>query len=234
MADHSISMTPAEVMALLDGSKTMVRSVVRILPRIRAKVRSGDLSAWEHVNFGGGAGVFRIVRGERVEVRDLVGIWHPKTAIGILAPFQQRDRLWVREAWAVHHSFDGADTKRLPATPVSYLAGNAELIEAQVRRADRMPRWASRLTLHVESVHCERLADITLGDICAEGLACSIYDFRPVQAGKAAWKDHCVETLGLATWEENPWVAAAKVLVVKRNIDVPFTVAGAPAEVSRG
>ncbi|RVT91369.1 hypothetical protein EOD42_22200 [Rhodovarius crocodyli] len=232
MADHSINMSPDEVMALLDGRKTMVRAIIRIMPRVRAKVGSGNLSSWEHTSLGG-VGVFRIVRGERVEVPSLVGIHHPKTATCILAPFQQRDRLWVREPWAVHHSFDGTDAKRLPATPVNYLAGSPELIEAQVRRPDRMPRWASRLTLHVESVRCERLHDTTLGEICAEGLARSIYDFKPVTAGLAAWKAHCIERLGAATWEENPWVAAARVRLVKRNIDAPAP-ATAPVEADHG
>jgi len=222
VANHSINMTTTEVLALLDGTKTMVRPIIRILPRIRAELRSGDLSLWEHTNLGG-VGVYRIVRGKRIDVPNLVGITHRQAGISILAPFQQGDRLWVRESWAVHHRFDGMDPRHLPATPVGYVAGSSSLIEAKVRRPDRMPRWASRLTLHVEIVRCERLQDITLADICAEGLARSIYDFKPVTAGFAAWKAHCNETLGAATWEENPWVAAAKVRLVKGNIDAPAT-----------
>lgn len=84
-----------------------------------------------------------------------------------------------------------------------------------------MPRWASRLTLTVTDVRVQRLQDITLGDICAEGLANSIYDFRPVQRGFDAWIE-LWDSMNAARgfgWDKNPWVAAYTFTVHRCNID---------------
>jgi hypothetical protein len=84
-----------------------------------------------------------------------------------------------------------------------------------------MPRWVSRLTLIVTDARVQRLQDITLDDICAEGLARSIYDFKPVQTGFATWIDlwdglNAEHGFG---WDQNPWVVAVRFAVHRCNID---------------
>ena len=70
-----------------------------------------------------------------------------------------------------------------------------------------MPKWAARTWLEVVSVRPERLQDITLGEICKEGLAKSIYDFKPVQAGLDAWIElwDSINAKRGYPWEINPW-----------------------------
>jgi hypothetical protein len=69
-----------------------------------------------------------------------------------------------------------------------------------------MPRQASRITLEITDVRVERLQEITLGDICKEGLASSIYDFKPVQAGFLAFEELWDSIYGPDSWDANPWV----------------------------
>lgn len=137
------------------------------------------------------------------------------------------DRLWVREAWRpktgygawdllIDYPADGS-TIHLDSDfdvgdwsfPKAAAKGNVPSIH--------MPRWASRLTLTVTDVRVQRLQDITLGDICAEGLGRSIYDFRPVQRGFEAFQTLWDSIYG--TWGENPWVAAYTFTAEQRNID---------------
>ena len=82
-----------------------------------------------------------------------------------------------------------------------------------------MPRSRSRLTLIVTDLRVQRLQDITLGDICAEGLATSIYDFKPIQRGFDAWIALWDSINGAGAWEANPWVVAVSFDVIKGNID---------------
>lgn len=107
-----------------------------------------------------------------------------------------------------------------------------------------MPRWASRLTLIVESVRVERLGDISEEDAKAEGLAClSKDDGRTWKYGIAdrdgwpgtdddgwPWSDWNVDPRrayarlwdgihGKGAFEASPWVAALTFRVIPQNID---------------
>lgn len=142
------------------------------------------------------------------------------------------DRLWVRETWrpavsaadpwhvAVAYAADGRVKHWDWASDADF--GDWRLPK-RAKHGDvpsiHMPRWASRLTLIVEDVRVQRLQEITLGDICAEGLARSIYDFRPVQRGFDAFADLWNSLHGPEAWDANPWVCALTFTVHKTNID---------------
>jgi hypothetical protein len=116
------------------------------------------------------------------------------------------DRLWVREA------FDWvAGEVRAPRKP-------AKRFEATVYRADggsppsgkwtpsiHMPRWASRLTLVLESVLVERLQEIDAEDVDAEGVPESEWshvDGYRRNEFAAFWE----QINGAGSWKANPWV----------------------------
>lgn len=67
-----------------------------------------------------------------------------------------------------------------------------------------MPRWASRILLEITAVRVERLQQITIGEICKEGLARSMYEFIPVTTAFDAFAELWNSTGG--DWDANPWV----------------------------
>jgi hypothetical protein len=89
------------------------------------------------------------------------------------------------------------------------------------------PRWASRLTLIVESVKVERLQDISAAETISEGVQCAtciamhksaclgLGCFASRQAFIALWT--AINAPG--SWEANPWVAAITFRVGCGNID---------------
>lgn len=76
------------------------------------------------------------------------------------------DTLWVREAWAPHPGGVMRHGAVYRAEP------DAVPDAGRWRPSIHMPRWASRITLHVEAVRVERLQDISAADAEAEGLEC--------------------------------------------------------------
>lgn len=83
-----------------------------------------------------------------------------------------------------------------------------------------MPRWASRLTLIVESLRVERLQEISEEDARAEGAMLEYGEGAKISKRRAfelIWKHINGET----SWAANPWVAAIGFRVIKANIDAP-------------
>ncbi|MFA7308114.1 MAG: hypothetical protein WC026_15740, partial [Hyphomicrobium sp.] len=93
-----------------------------------------------------------------------------------------------------------------------------------------MPRWASRLTLIVESVKVERLQDISEDDADAEAFGGDFphrvlpHLFTDADKAGALMLTECFERLwesiyGPGSWAKNPWVSAISFRVLKANID---------------
>lgn len=148
------------VRAILDGRKTQTRRV--------AKLTS--------------AGHVKEPRGHRR--------WHPGDPEAAFAcPYgQPGDRLWVRETWWRPIDFwtPAGCWKRGCRTQVRYAADDEvrsvdidreqydKLVgmKAGKRPSIHMPRWASRITLEVESVRVDKVQDISEDDIDLEGVHC--------------------------------------------------------------
>lgn len=88
------------------------------------------------------------------------------------------DRLWVRETWGVHHTFNHLKPSEIPANPAN---GTVVFYKATdplfgIEDGDKwrpsifMPRWASRITLKINDVRVERVQDITYSGVKAEGV----------------------------------------------------------------
>lgn len=109
-----------------------------------------------------------------------------RLATSSLARCRPGDRLWVREGWAPHSTFDHLPPRDIPKGRVFYLADRGYSPSGvRGRPSIHMPRWASRLTLHIEDVRVQPLQAISEEDAMAEGFAPSRLNdgFGPVSVG---------------------------------------------------
>lgn len=176
-------------------------------------------------------------------------------------PFVVGQRLWVRETFAIEntHEYDGTETLPTDGRPIQRREGfklipryratepDTQLIIAECEHDEDamrwtassfMPRWASRITLEIESVRVERLQDISFQDALAEGLAQRPHRYLRCQTfGVADWEEErwrmspidAYEALwgsinGKGSWATNPWVW---VITFRR---IAATKAGRPEE----
>lgn len=160
------------------------------------------------------------------------------------------ERLWVREAFVLEAN-DEVPAAR-PCREVNgewgkyvfphYRADGYEPYVVNPERAtdemfDRtrwtpsihMPRWASRLTLEIESVRVERLRDISANDIIAEGAVARshndpILGKSPISAFDGCcypdlislWANGWDKINGKGSFASNPWVWAISFRVLTR------------------
>ena len=139
------------------------------------------------------------------------------------------DRLWVKETFQMHTTLAGIR--------VTYREGNADAwIEPPEtwegipddnhwRPSLFMPRWASRITLEIESVRVERLQEISEEDAIAEGIIaprCELcgYTFADARfqmdhrlckapephSATLAYRELWESINGPGSWDANPWV----------------------------
>ena len=139
---------------------------------------------------------------------------------------QPGDRLWVRETWAPDPRAPEVDGVAV------YRATDEVTLNANGARVDRwrpsihMPRWASRLTLDIVEVRCERLYDIDDTGAVREGARrfADIPDPHPYKQGprwsmdepettrqclgsaRMAFANVWIRLYGVDAWDANPWV----------------------------
>lgn len=145
MKERPILFSAPMVRAILDGTKTQTRRVVkhRHLAFIGGKGQENDPSAW-----GFGAGV-------------------QNESYRLVCPYGiPGDRLWVKETWHPGGPENNHDGVIYRATDPGWDDSGSGL---RWRPSVFMPRWASRITLEISSVRVERLQDITEEDARAEG-----------------------------------------------------------------
>jgi hypothetical protein len=66
-----------------------------------------------------------------------------------------------------------------------------------------MPRWASRISLEITGVRVERLNEITLSDVAAEGVPPNNEaGWDSVESFRSLWES----INGAGSWAANPWV----------------------------
>lgn len=164
MAERPMLMSAPMVRALLAGTKTQTRRVVKP-PRNRP--------AFVLLDHGNGWWPYQSDDGESELCDD--GMEHPYTC-----PYgKPGDRLWVREAFSGPHCMDATDecvavrpSKWGEGSRIWYWAdGNPTHGDwTRPRPSIHMPRWASRILLEVTAVRVERLQDISEADAKAEGI----------------------------------------------------------------
>lgn len=137
------------------------------------------------------------------------------------------DYLWVRETWQPDpEAGSNYPEVSVPSDSVCYAADIECARDYKWRPSIHMPRWASRLTLHITDVRVERLQDISEEDAKAEGVESPAY---PAAGGgwiaydDGKWADGFAalwESIhGPGSWGANPWLWAISFRVIKQNID---------------
>lgn len=223
MRERPILFSAPMVRAILAGTKTQTRRVVKPLPP----------EDWAPV----GPEVFSPTvinrKGEEQPGADAYGAGNEDGSVWIRCPYgQPGDRLWVRETWAPGDEMVFGAAKDDPET-VLYRADKAALHwDGKAMRTPlntyafnweavgwkpsiHMPRWASRITLEVTGVRVERLQDISEADAIAEGIdmqprlaaysrekGCKWEPVGPIEAYLNLWES----INGHGSWGWNPWV----------------------------
>lgn len=211
--------------AILEGRKSQTRRVVKPQPALNLDsddILKVGLPESKGLGYYSGSTPYRWSKKDRAPDRTPC----PYGAPG--------DRLWVREPWKAHSTFNHLPPRDIPQSRVFYLAGPEAYSpdHARYRHARFMPRWASRILLEVTAVRVERLQAISYADIVAEGVtvpvnaetghalidistkdgagafldAVTIKD--PIAIVRAHWAALWCAVNGRASWDANPWVWA--------------------------
>jgi hypothetical protein len=209
MTDRPILFSAPMVRALLNGTKSQTRRIIKPQPTAYGLVPLGDAM----IN----AAEWETRQGGRIRI-----------AAG--------DRLWVRESWKPHSTFDHLAPRDMPESTVFYLADDKYSPSgSRGRPGIHMPRWASRITLMVTEVRVERLQDISREDSIAEGIephhagwmpysttffeadgvTPASYHTDPRESYRQLWN----KINGFGAWDANPWVVAYTFTAHPHNID---------------
>ncbi len=217
MKERPILFSASMVRAILDGSKTQTRRVVKsVLTLIEAK-SSAD---WATALAGNDCYATEPTKEEiDQKAKNLHGRLFPFATkeLGLIAfqcPYgQPGDQLWVRENWQVGDIWDG--TKPSLLTPRhdilypadgSYRSGKALAGMGKVRPSIFMPRWACRIQLEIVSVRVERLRDITEQDALAEGVVQEQVTPTVKRTAYSEFKNLWCSISGGDSWDVNPWI----------------------------
>ncbi len=183
MKERPILFSAPMVRALLDGSKTQTRRIIKPQPKDRP-------TGWGTVENG---------KGPETSVRCPYG--------------QPGDRLWVRETWRTGAGLDQLAPSDLPHDVPVFFEADGETVHNQgkVRQSIFCMRWMSRITLEVTDVRVERLQEISEADAIAEGIDVTRLDpgatyTDDVPSARRGYRALWESINGAGSWDLNPWV----------------------------
>ena len=217
MTDRPIIFSGPMIAALLSGRKSQTRRVLRSQPSAEAVALEDG--AWRASD----------------EDADLD---YPLPVL-----YAPGDRLWVREAHAIlprtaYRTSVGTgtiDQREHPTDGYSatvFREGFDRSGPPRWRPSIHMPRWASRLTLHVTDVRVQRLQEISETDARAEGVDPLTWPSHENAAitnvsYRKPFRDLWNNLHGDGAWADNPWVVALTFTVERANIDAFRAAEGA-------
>lgn len=233
MTDRPILFSGPMVRALLDGTKTQTRRVLRGVPDAPQPDCHPNHTPKHPKPY---LDAYCSARKTATNPRGMSTDWcwwqvddRPGQTFRI--PYAPGDRLWVRETWSDDDAPPGeADYQATIATDANLYPD--EIANIKWKPSIHMPRWASRLTLIVTDVRVQRLQEISEEDAIAEGIeekeffGCPCWKIYgdtdgtvapddPIASFASLW-DHCH---GPGAWDADPWVVATTFTVHRGNID---------------
>ena len=167
------------VRAILDGSKTQTRRVV--------KPQSAILTD-------------ELARG--------LGVQPPsqQNPAVISCPYgDPGDRLWVRETWAVQHEYDAAAPSEIGFRARWHYAATEDLGGLRKRPSIFLPRRGSRILLEITAVRVDRLQSISEADARAEGVTPNAFERMNDNWGGVLYRRLWEQINGPGSWDANPW-----------------------------
>ncbi len=232
MIERPILFNSAMVRALLDGSKTQTRRVLKLPPWIRDRGLHPKTWEWMGNRYTKGSGQYPggNPRFTGDQPPGLMITCNDGTCQRMPCPYGvPGDRLWCRETWRADYSSANPKMPDLCEAQITYAADGAthyhgvsrDWIERWAPKAGYQPsifmsRWASRITLEVTDVRVERVAAISAADARAEGPPMdgpamingelghvNFFDAR--RAFACLWDSINGKRVG-CSWEANPWV----------------------------
>ena len=217
-----IGMTERNVPKIMSGAKTQTRRIIKIKRSSDCPEELPDDS----------------LSSEILEWRQQDGQWfglHEYRTIALAGRVHQvGDRLYVKEALAKHEDVLGGDSAVYktdkefvrPTDTSSSLNSHREWAsddgkpwKNKVIPARYMPRSAARTFIEITNVKCERIQDISVEDIQAEG--CRLLPtelFQDVNTGsklKKRFKQLWNDTNGKGAWDRNDWTFAYTFKIVE-------------------
>ena len=197
MKSRPILFSGPMVRALLDGSKTQTRRILKGSTEFKGSYNPDYLHV--HKNAPG---------------------WSDICPYG-----KPGDQLWVRETWGArfsHADFGGValhwNDLRGPLKKyrthqnlaLYAMSANGQYCGGWIPSI-HMPRWASRITLEITGVRVERLHEISDADAMAEGMESYALNGKPSVTGKlnlpSEYYRYLWESInGPGSWDANPWV----------------------------
>lgn len=217
-----ILMSAPMVRALIEGTKTQTRRIVKPQPPagyVRHCLYHAPVYGWTNV------------------LDDFTDNWFK-----VRCPYgQPGDLLWVRERWTfvnvqrrgdqselvVAYNADGADLPNRPAIFVHdpdsrWYDAALGWFDRRKRPSIHMPRWASRLTLRITDVRVEQLQDISDEDAKAEGVRRHDWQYENGE-GPETYRDAyaCLwdHINGEGSWDQNPWCWCIQFECIRKNVD---------------
>ncbi|WP_445287693.1 hypothetical protein [Variovorax atrisoli] len=217
MRERPILFSAPMIRALLAGTKTQTRRVLKVQPPLSTT----SVAAYHHPDDCDGRPRFWSL-GPDPETHGATDRLQPDWAYP--CPYgRPGERLWVRETHAPQPDCSLSWEKWMRGAggekPIIHYAADAteRTWVERWRPSIHMPRWASRISLEVTGVRAERLQDISEEDAKDEGawgpdasivskvaeyFGCSIYAAHPSLAYRMLWE----QIHGADSWAANPWV----------------------------
>ena len=196
MKERPILFSGPMVRALLDGSKTQTRRVMK--PQLVYGTVAGLFNSW-YLPSGQGGGTLYPNGKEKI--------------LGTCPYGQPGDRLWVRESFCkiIGQSGGWIETDYQATYTHGFRLGDSLGLKKRWTPSIHMPRAASRITLEITSVRVERLQDISEADAQAEGVTDDgslVTDLDGKDRGGtiAAYATLWEVINGVGSWDDNPWV----------------------------
>lgn len=195
MKERPILFSAPMVHALLAGTKTQTRRIVKPQDCIHGPTASG--------------GLFWIPEGMQGDPEPNC----PTVLASSRCPYgQPGDRLWVKETWKADQIWDGTRPLDIPeGEAILYTADEhaTRIVPfgwGRGRPSIFMRRWMSRLTLELTAVRVERLNEISEEDAEAEGVIGLYVQKDDAPSRAVAFRDLWESINGAGSWAANPWV----------------------------